>query len=66
MEIIGKIIGYLIVGGIFLLFLGAFAVLFKINKVMDDVRKEEKKGNFYLHDGWKDGTWYGGGSDGGD
>ena len=33
---------------------------------MDDVRKEEKKGNFYMHDGWKDGTWYGSGSDGGD
>ena len=40
--------------------LGTFAVLFKINKVLDDVCKEEKKGNFYLHDGWKDGRWYGG------
>ena len=40
--------------------LGTFAVLFKINKVLDDVRTEERKGNFCLHDGWKDGTWYGG------
>ena len=60
MEIIGKIIGCLIVGGVFVLFMGTFAVLFKMYKVMNAVHKEEKKGNFYLHDGWKDGTWYGG------
>lgn len=60
MEIIGKIIGCLIVGGVFVLFLDTFAVLFKMYKVMNAVHKEEKKGNFYLHDGWKDGTWYGG------
>ena len=60
MKIIGYIIGFLILGGMAYLALGTFAVLFKINKVLDDVRTEEKKGNFCLHDGWKDGTWYGG------
>ncbi len=63
MEIIGRIIGYLIIGGIFFLVLGVFAALIKIFINMLKISKEEKKGNFYLHDGWKDGTWYGGSGD---
>ncbi len=63
MEIIGRIIGYLIIGGIFFLVLGVFAALIKIFKNMLKISKEEKKGNFYLHDGWRDGTWYGGSGD---
>ena len=60
MEIIGKIIGFMICGGILFLYLGAFACLIYMAKVLNDVHKEEKKGHFYHHDGWKDGTWYGG------
>ncbi len=63
MEIIGRIIGYLIVGGIFFLILGVFAALIKIFINMLKISKEEKKGKFYLHDGWEDGTWYGGSGD---
>ena len=44
MEIIGKIIGLLICGGILFLYLGAFACLIYMAKVLNDVHKEEKKG----------------------
>lgn len=60
MEIIGRIIAYFIIGGMFFLLLGVFAFLLAVLKNSRDISKNEKKGIYYIHDGWKDGTWYGG------
>lgn len=63
MEIIGCIIGFLIIGGMLFLMLGALVVIFMMFRNSYRISKEEKKGIYYLHDGWKDGTWYGGSGD---
>lgn len=60
MEIIVTIIAYLIVGGIIFLYLGLFVFFIYMAILQHKIYKEEKKGNFYRHDGWEDGTWYGG------
>ena len=57
MEIIGSIIGFLIVAGIFILFLGAFGWMIMSLVVMWKCADEEIKGKFFDHDGWEDGTW---------